>query len=330
MKCSSGFDFCLTFIRPASNECRAKVEQKLDEVFKRFSLLRDIHSTSVERCREKVEQKLDEVFKRFWLLPDIHSTSVERMSSKSRTKVGWSVQTVWLLPDIHSTSVERMSSKSRTKVGWSVQAVFTFARHSFDQRRTNVGQKSNKSWIRCSNGFDTTQRFQNKGKVEWRSGKRLIQFNFHSTSASSALLTKSFKRTQHSFDKIVEWKVGQKLKPFPWTGLQDNLLFCNLSFSFCFRKLVAVTLFSLFAQILPKNSLQEHPFFLARGHSLSRFAFFSRHTFFLSKEKDCLLSLVVYYSVFSSEVTVYHQPQRRYLHRVNCNSYPLSGEKLHG
>ena len=124
------FDFCPTVTQPASNECRTEVEQKLDESFKRF-----------------------------WLLLEIHQTSVERMLGKRRTKVGWSVQTVW-----------------------------TFARHSFDQRRTNVGQKSNKSWMKCSNGFDTIQRFQSKGKVEWKSGKRLIQFKLDSTSIRQALL----------------------------------------------------------------------------------------------------------------------------------------------
>lgn len=34
--CLNSFDFCLTLGRPALNECRAKVSQKLEEVFKRF------------------------------------------------------------------------------------------------------------------------------------------------------------------------------------------------------------------------------------------------------------------------------------------------------
>ena len=32
----NGFDFCPTFIPLVSNECRAKLKQKLDEVFKWF------------------------------------------------------------------------------------------------------------------------------------------------------------------------------------------------------------------------------------------------------------------------------------------------------
>ena len=32
----NGFVVCPPFIGPVSNECRAKVEQKLDEVFKQF------------------------------------------------------------------------------------------------------------------------------------------------------------------------------------------------------------------------------------------------------------------------------------------------------
>ena len=40
----------------------------------------------------------------------------------------------------------------------------TFVQHSFDQRRRNVGQKSNKSWIKCSNGFGTIQLFREPEK----------------------------------------------------------------------------------------------------------------------------------------------------------------------
>ena len=40
--------------------------------------------------------------------------------------------------------------------------------HSFDQRRANAGQKTNKSWMKCSNGLDTTQLFgeQMKSRME--------------------------------------------------------------------------------------------------------------------------------------------------------------------
>ena len=42
--------------------------------------------------------------------------------------------------------------------------VSTFAQHSFDQRRRNVGQKPNKSWMKCSNGFDMIQLFREPEK----------------------------------------------------------------------------------------------------------------------------------------------------------------------
>ena len=40
-----------------------------------------------------------------------------------------------------------------------VKTVLAFAQHSFAQCQTNVMQKSNKSWMKCSNGFNTTQLF---------------------------------------------------------------------------------------------------------------------------------------------------------------------------
>ena len=62
-----------------------------------------------------------------------------------------------LLPDIHLTSIEWLmlskSWESLTKVGWSVQMVLT--RPKF---------------------------FENKGKVVWKAGKRLIRFKLDLTS----------------------------------------------------------------------------------------------------------------------------------------------------
>ena len=109
------FDFCPTFVRRWSNECRAKVET-----------VRTLHPTFV------------------WLLPDI----VRRWSNESRAKVK-TVRTlhptfVWLLLDIRSTLIEWMSGKSQNRLNTSSNFCATFARHSFDAGRMNVGQKSNR------------------------------------------------------------------------------------------------------------------------------------------------------------------------------------------
>ena len=60
------------------------------------------------------------------------------------------------------------------------------SQHSFNQHQANVGQKSNKSWMNCSNGFNMTQLFweQRKRHMEARQKFDQIQtwFHFHSTS----------------------------------------------------------------------------------------------------------------------------------------------------
>ena len=56
----NAFNICPTFIQPASSECQAKVEQKLDEVFKRVQ-----HETQLfgeqRKSRKEVEQKFNPI-----------------------------------------------------------------------------------------------------------------------------------------------------------------------------------------------------------------------------------------------------------------------------
>ena len=131
------------------------------------------------------------------------------------------------LPTTHSTFTQEASTSVQpytTKYG-------TITAGALDCCPTFIWQTSNISWTRCSNGFETIQFcFGTKEKsygyqAEVWFNTNLIRLPFNKLSTFFSAFKKVadlFKRTQNSFNKFVERKVGQSLRV--WIGvLQPQL-----------------------------------------------------------------------------------------------------------